>query len=72
MDSLHDEIKQKEEMLAEIEDQSLCQICLDKKRDTAILPCGHFLYCGECLSHGGLRKCPNCRTPIARTQKIFA
>ncbi|KAL2642839.1 hypothetical protein R1flu_010426 [Riccia fluitans] len=41
----------------------LCNICLDKPRDTMILPCTHFLYCHGCLLIHKKRNntCPTCR-----------
>ncbi|KAK9808692.1 hypothetical protein WJX72_002029 [[Myrmecia] bisecta] len=40
--------------------QSQCRVCLTRKMDAVIIPCGHAL-CGECA--GALRngKCPMCR-----------
>jgi hypothetical protein len=40
-----------------------CGICMDRRRDTLVLPCAHLLYCRECLSK--VESCPTCRTPIS-------
>eukprot|EP00210_Caulerpa_lentillifera_P004797 g4579.t1 len=45
----------------------LCQICMEKKRNSFILPCSHFVYCFECLERhweiNEFRQCPLCRGP---------
>jgi hypothetical protein len=40
----------------------LCVICLEKRRDTVLVPCGHLASCLECC--GALCQCPVCRSPI--------
>jgi hypothetical protein len=43
----------------------LCVICLAKKPDTAVIPCGHTIFCDMCyhkFNIGG--KCPICTTII--------
>lgn len=48
------------------ETTALCQICMERRRNSFILPCSHFVYCGECLEHHwkeNCRKCPMCRGP---------
>lgn len=41
-----------------------CEICLERKPDSIVLPCGHIQYCKECLEvwirDNGT--CPTCRT----------
>ena len=43
-----------------------CLVCLSEKKDTLIMPCGHFCICSECGQ--GLIKakqsCPICRQHI--------
>ena len=43
-------------------DSMLCQICMDARIDTLLLPCMHVLYCEACLVT--CQDCPTCRTPI--------
>ncbi|EFA86197.1 hypothetical protein PPL_00759 [Heterostelium album PN500] len=46
--------------LEEERENTLCPICMDRRKDMAI-DCGH-LFCGECLSWvGGRHLCPICR-----------
>lgn len=59
-------IKEKDEM---IESLSICEVCLDRKRD-CVLSCGH-LFCSSCIS-GLLEKvCPTCRVEIKSVHKVF-
>jgi len=55
--------------LIENED-NLCIICCDKKRDIAFIPCGHYICCNKC-SNKCNENCPICRKKIIKKQKIF-
>ena len=46
-----------------------CTICLDKPRNTVVLPCSHFATCGECLA--ACRSCPVCRGAVNGSIKVF-
>jgi len=52
------------------DDEGLCVICLDKKADYAIKPCGHLCLCEDCTSAIG-GKCPICRGGMNGVMKIF-
>ena len=39
----------------------LCQICMERPRDTVLLPCAHAMYCGACLRRR--LRCPSCKLP---------
>jgi len=45
-----------------------CTICLDKPRNSVIVPCGHS-FCSICAPQ--ITKCPICRQLIQRWQKIY-
>ncbi|KAL3699723.1 hypothetical protein R1sor_017745 [Riccia sorocarpa] len=51
--------------LEEEKEKSLCQICMERPRDTCILPCLHLSYCSQCVvkHHQSNKTCPACRTP---------
>lgn len=52
------------------EDMSdLCKICMTCQKDTIMIPCGHYITCGECADIAN--KCPLCRTPIQHIYKVF-
>jgi hypothetical protein len=59
----------------ELEDQRLCIICMDRARDTLILPCGHLCLCGPCnvdaAARPAPRLCPMCRRPVQAAQRVF-
>ena len=46
-----------------LEEARLCTICLDRLRDTIVLPCMHAMFCGSCLrsSSPPVTHCPTCR-----------
>lgn len=46
-----------------------CTVCLDKPRDTVILPCSHFAVCSECQK--ACRNCPVCRGAVNGSIKVF-
>ena len=53
----------------EAEKASNCVVCLERAREVAFDPCGHFVCCSEC----GLRvsTCPLCRGAIERNLRIY-
>ena len=59
--------KEREKYQRLYESSALCQICMVRRRNSFILPCSHFVYCGECLERHWemtkLRQCPMCRGP---------
>ena len=59
--------KEREKYQRLYESTALCQICMVRRRNSFILPCSHFVYCGECLERHWemtkLRQCPMCRGP---------
>lgn len=46
-----------------------CCICLERAKNTVLVPCGHQCACYECAIQTD--KCPICRHSIQRVQKIF-
>lgn len=47
-----------------------CVICLDKKSNYAVDPCGHICLCSVCID-GNMIGCPLCRTPITKLLEVF-
>ena len=43
------------------QESNLCPICLDKKSEIHVNPCGH-MFCFDCIKKLTNRKCPICRT----------
>ena len=55
-------------------EDALCVVCLDARKDHAIVPCCHMCVCGPCaamLNQAGHPSCPVCRGPIASTMRMF-
>jgi len=55
----------------EINDDSLCVVCLEEKKTIVYLPCFHMCTCANCGMKELLTKCPICRKPIDCKQKVF-
>jgi len=45
-----------------------CVICLEKQRDTLLVPCGHLGSCWECCND--IRQCPVCRCAISNKVRV--
>ena len=50
------------------DDPSVCIVCMDRKRNALLVPCGHMYTCVECTSAFRARKnaCPVCRQTIRK------
>ncbi|AWD33633.1 inhibitor of apoptosis protein 1 [Samia cynthia nucleopolyhedrovirus] len=47
-----------------------CKVCLERQRDTVLMPCRHFCVCMQCyFALDG--KCPTCRQDVADFVKVF-
>ena len=59
-------------LAAEVEWRSrmdaFCPICMERPRDTALMPCGHCM-CGECALR--VFACPFCRLEVADRSRVF-
>jgi len=55
----------------EINNDSLCVVCLEEKKTIVYLPCFHMCTCTNCGLKELLTKCPICRKPIDCKQKVF-
>lgn len=58
-----------------LQNKDLCSICFENKSDTAVITCGHKLFCYGCINdyhsqypHKG---CPICRKEIIMINKIY-
>ncbi|UJR27863.1 hypothetical protein I4U23_009128 [Adineta vaga] len=51
-----------------------CTVCLDRIRDTVLIPCGHICLCYSCadeLHQRGTRQCPICRATIISINRVY-
>ena len=46
-----------------------CVVCLERAREVAFDPCGHFVCCSECGER--MSTCPLCRGTIERNLRIY-
>ncbi|KAL9657307.1 hypothetical protein ABK040_011527 [Willaertia magna] len=51
-------------------DSIRCPICLDKRKDCVIVPCGHT-FCNHCIDSNKLKACPLCREKIQQLSKMY-
>jgi len=49
------------------EQEHECKVCMDRRKDTVLVPCGHCL-CSTCCVR--VQKCPMCRAEIDRTVQL--
>ena len=42
-------LQREQQMQRQLDEEVLCQICMEHKRDTVLMPCLHFLYCHGCI-----------------------
>jgi hypothetical protein len=62
------------QVVKEREEESLCVVCLEKKADYALLPCGHKCVCEDhaaAICRQGRGKCHVCRTPVQTHTRIW-
>ena len=45
-----------------IDPEDICVVCMDRRRDIALEPCGHTACCAACFMRLESKKCPVCRT----------
>lgn len=56
---------------ADLEEEH-CAVCLDKRGNVVLLPCGHICVCPTCARKLKLCPiCPICRTPIAKAHVVY-
>ena len=55
---------------AELQEHQECTICMDAKKDTVVLPCGHLTTCSTCAPAEG-ELCPVCRGVVEKKVKVY-
>ena len=53
----------------EIEDATICKVCMENPLDTLISPCNHLSVCGDCSNR--VKNCPICRQHIYKTIRVY-
>jgi hypothetical protein len=52
------------------DDDHLCAVCLTNRKDTVLVPCGHYCLCAADAAQ--VNQCPLCREPIQLRQRVYA
>ncbi len=53
--------------------EELCVVCMDRRRATVCLPCGHMCLCVTCSRVQPLRRtCVICRTPLTEIKRLYS
>ena len=58
----------------EVEEEALCVVCMDARKQHVMMPCMHMCVCEACarrLLDAQTPHCPVCRTPAERTTRVF-
>ena len=58
----------------EVEEEALCVVCMDARKQHAMMPCMHVCVCEACaqrLLGAQTPPCPVCRTPVEGTTRVF-
>lgn len=61
--------KKLKQLLLKIQDEKLCNVCMDELISSVFCPCGHYVACFSCARR--LDRCPVCRQPIGHVQYVF-
>jgi len=58
---------------SDIEDENMCIVCFENKKDTVFYKCGHLACCNACaiLMRDKNAECPICRAQIIDVTKIY-
>jgi late competence protein required for DNA uptake (superfamily II DNA/RNA helicase) len=68
-------LKKEQEQLEKLSQSTLnmhCIICMNRKKEFAVFPCAHMLYCEDCIETVKRNNaCFFCNTKINHSTKIF-
>ena len=67
-------LQQAQEELARSGEEELCVVCVDARKDRAMVPCGHVCACEPCavkLMRVTPNRCPICRDPVLNVMRVF-
>jgi hypothetical protein len=52
-------------------EEELCVICMETKRDTVLVPCGHLQFCWGCVERLPNKNCPCCTVVYREQMKVY-
>lgn len=53
------------------DDERLCVVCEDAKKEIIILPCKHMCLCTKCANFELIKECPMCRGKVEDSMTVF-
>ena len=54
-----------------IDDEHLCVVCEDAKKQVMILPCKHMCLCTSCADFDKIKECPMCRAKVEGSINVY-
>jgi len=64
-------IKEKDKIIAQFEDSEMCKICFERKADSVILDCGHFVLCQTCSKSKVWENCIICSNSVNKIILVY-
>jgi len=53
------------------DDEHLCVVCEDAKKQVIILPCRHMCLCSNCANFEKIKECPMCRAKVEDSMTVY-
>jgi hypothetical protein len=53
------------------DDEHLCVVCEDAKKQVIILPCRHMCLCPKCANFDVIKECPMCRQKVEDSMNVY-
>ncbi len=53
----------------EVQEPDTCSVCMERRKSHVLVPCGHFLFCEDCLR--GCTICPLCRADVMQVVRVY-
>ncbi len=53
------------------QDATACVVCLDNKKTSCAVPCGHLILCNSCSREADFETCPICRAPCEKIIRVY-
>jgi hypothetical protein len=71
--SLEKQIQQKDSQIEKLREMVLCPICVDRYKDTSLVPCNHALCtkCANTIEKKNEGRCPICRIEVEGRTDLF-
>jgi hypothetical protein len=78
------EAEVREKMMYDLQEKELCSFCMQEKKNTVFVPCGHMLYCNLCANEMGIpmnkklrrhnddHECEICKVKVKKAVQAFA